>query len=251
MQRLILRALLPMALTLTLAACSDEPEPTTDAAPKASSATAPAATPAAAPVKAPPPPPKLPDAVSPFERAMRALTSGTSLKFETEVALPDGSTQYATGVSREHNYAFSVRTLPKANADLDGNWFFNGGRYMRESTTGYDSSVLVPSAMAIMAQAIDAMPKTEASLAKAEMAEETIGGVVCQPRQVDLTQSPSLLTQYRSIKLCVDETNVRIVKLQAELQTGERLTASYSDYGLPVVLPQVTVPDWTKEFPRN
>ncbi|HWS26982.1 MAG TPA: hypothetical protein VN259_10485 [Xanthomonadales bacterium] len=251
MQRLITRALLPMALTLTLVACSDEPEPTAEDAPKAAATAAPVATPAAAPVKAPPPPPKLPDAVSPFERAMRALSSGTSLRFESEVLLGDGSSQYATGVSNEHNYAFSVRSLPKPNADLDGNWFFNGGRYMRESTTGYDSSVLVPSAMAIMAQAIDAMPKTEAALAEAKTGVESVGGVSCQPREVNLAQNPNLFMQYKAISVCVDEANVRIVKLQAQLQTGERLTASYSDYGMPVQLPQVKVPDWSQEFPRR
>lgn len=249
MQRLITRALLPMALTLTLVACSDEPEPTPVETPKAAVASAPVAAPAAASVKAPPPPPKLPDAVSPFERAMRALSSGTSLHFESEVLLGDGSSQYATGVSREHNYAFSVRSLPKANADLDGNWFFNGGRYLRESTAGYDSSVLVPSAMAIMAQAIDEMPKTEASLVEAKAGEEISGSVSCQPREVNLAQSPNLFMQYKAISVCVDEANARIVKLQAQLQTGERLTASYSEYGMPVQLPQVKVPDWSQEFP--
>ena len=251
MQRLITRALLPMALTLTLVACSDEPEPTAEDAPKAAATAAPVATPAAAPVKAPPPPPKLPDAVSPFERAMRALSSGTSLRFESEVLLGDGSSQYATGVSNEHNYAFSVRSLPKANADLDGNWFFNGGRYLHESTTGYDSSATVPSAMAIMAQVLDVIPKSETALVVDPPITEMVGSVSCQLRKVNLTQSPSLLGQYRAISVCIDEANVRLVKLQAELQTGERLTASYSDYGMPVQLPQVTVPDWSKEFPRN
>ncbi|MBK9658015.1 MAG: hypothetical protein IPO66_22410 [Rhodanobacteraceae bacterium] len=251
MQRLMIRALIPMALTLTLAACGDEPAATTEEAPKVAATATPAAPPAATPVKAPPPPPKLPDAVSPYERAMRAMTSGTSLHFESEVALTDGSSQYATGVSNEHNYAFSVRSLPKANADLDGNWFFNGGRYLHESTTGYDSSAMVPSAMAIMAQVLDVIPKSETALAVDPPVAEMVGSVSCQLRKVNLTQSPGLLGQYRAISVCIDETNVRLVKLQAELQTGERLTASFSDYGMPVQLPQVTVPDWTKEFPRN
>lgn len=251
MQRPIIRALLPLALTLTLAACSDEPEANTQEAPKASLASTPVAAPVASPAKAPPAPPQLPDAISPYERAMRALSSGTSLRFESEVLMGDGSMQYATGVSDAHHYAFSVRSLPKANADFDGNWFFNGGRYLRESTNGYDSSVLVPSAMSIMAHALDAIPKTEASLLAEPPVVETVGGVTCQSRKVNLAQNPNLLMQYKAISVCVDEANVRLIKLHAELQTGERLIASYSDYGLPVQMPAVKAFDWSQEFPRN
>ncbi len=243
MQRLIIRALLPIALTLTLAACGDDPETSTEDAPKAAAADAPDAAPRTAA--------KQPDAQSTFERAMRALTSGTSLRFESEVVLSDGSSQYATGVSEEHKYAFNVRTLPKANAEFDGNWFFSGGRYQRESTAGYDSSLLTPSAMSIMTEALDAIPKTEASLLADPPIVETAGGVSCQSRKVNLGQFPRLLTQYKTISVCIDETNVRLVKLQAELQTGERLIASYSDYGLPVQMPSVKAFDWSQEFPRR
>ena len=182
---------------------------------------------------------------------MRALTSGTSLHFESEVVLPDASTQYASGVSEGHKYAFNVRTLPQASAENDGSWFFGNARYLRQSTTGYDSSVVAPSAMATLAEAIHAMPATEASLFDAKPGQENIGGVVCQPRQVNLSQHSNLFTRYRAISICVDEPNVRILKLEAELQTGERLTATFSDYGLPVQLPQVKSFDWSQEYPQR
>lgn len=246
MQRLITRALLPLALTLTLAACNDEPEAGTDATPTASST--PDKAPVTATVKAPP---KLPDTASPYERAMQALSSGTSLRFETEVMLGDGSMQYANGVSSENNYAFSVRSLPKPNPDLDGNWYFSGGRYQRESSTGYDSTVLVPSAIAILVQTLDMLPKTQSALASDPPVVETAIGGGCQSRKVNLPQNPSLLGKYKDISVCVDESNVRLLKLEAQLQSGEHLLANYSDYGLPVQMPQVKVFDWSQEFPRR
>ena len=95
------------------------------------------------------------------------------------------------------------------------------------------------------------MRATEASLLDATPGDENIGGVICQPRQVNLSLTPNLLTRYRAVSVCVDEANVRILKLQAELQNGERLTASFSDYGLPVQLPPVKTFDWSQEFPRR
>ena len=95
------------------------------------------------------------------------------------------------------------------------------------------------------------MPATEASLFDAKPGQENVGGVVCQPRQVNLSQHSNLFTRYRAIGICVDEPNVRILKLEAELQTGERLTAIFSDYGLPVQLPQVKTFDWSQEYPQR
>lgn len=250
MQRLILRALLPAAFAMTLGACSDEPEPTVDETPTAATGTTTNA-PVAAPVKAPPPPPTLAPANTAYERALRALTSGTSVHFESEAALSDGSSQYATGFGQNQNYAFTVRSLPKADNQLDGGWLLQSGRYLKESAGSYDSSVLNPMSASIMFDALVAVPQSDAAFSTDAPVAETTATAQCSSRKVDLAKAPHLLTQYRSLAICVDETKAQLIKLTAELQTGERLMASFSAHGQPVQLPQAQAKDWSQEYPRR
>lgn len=250
MQRLIISAVLPLALALTLGGCSDEPEPKADETPTASPSSV-ATAPTAPAVKAPPPPPTLAPATTAYERALRALTSGTSVHFESEVALSDGSSQYATGFGQNLNYAITVRSLPKADNQLDGGWLLQSGRYLKESAGNYDGSVLNPVSASILFDALVAVPQSESAFTSDAPVAETTATAQCNSRKVDLAKAPHLFTQYRSLGICVDESKAQLIKLSAELQTGERLAATFTAHGQPVQLPQAQVKDWSQEYPRR
>lgn len=237
------RLLLPLALCATLAACSDEPE-ATPVEPAADTA------PAAAEAKRPPPP-KLAEVSTPYERALRALTSGGSFSFESEVTLANGSSEYASGVGENQDYSFGVRTLPKPNADLDGNWVVHSARWLKESVAGYDQSALTPTSVALFADTLVALPQAEDVLTADRPAKEIYAGGECQPRTIDLAKRPHLMSRYSLLGVCVDEENARLVKLDMKLQTGEQLHASLSKHGESVQIPRVQMPDWSQEFPRR
>lgn len=252
MQNSRLRFLVPLALFTALAACSDEPE--ADTSPTAATdTTAATTTPAAAPTqeKAPPPPPVLPAATTGFERALRALTNGSNVRFESETTLADGSSQYATGAGSVLNAKFQLRTLPKASAQFDGNWLLQGGRYLKESGVDYDVSALNPPVVANMFAAIAAIPQNDAALAAGAPKAELVGTVECNARQVDLAKDVRLVSAYKSIEVCIDDTRANLIRLKAELQTGERLTATFAGHGEIVNLPQTQVKDWSQEYPRR
>ncbi len=243
MSKSIPRLLLPLALCAALTGCSDEPEvapaePVADAAP------------AAAETKRPPPP-KLAAVNTPYERALRMLTSGGSFTFESEVTLADGSSEYASGVSENQNYSFGVRTLPKPNADLDGNWLVQSARWLKESVAGYDQSALTPSSVALFADTLVALPQAEDVLNAELPAKEIYAGGECQPRTIDLAKRPHLISRYSLLGVCIDEQNARLVKLEMKLQTGEHLRASLARHGEPVQIAKVPMPDWSQEFPRR
>jgi hypothetical protein len=244
MHSLPLRALLCASLILMLGACSDEPESATSSSdPTASTA---ASTTEAAPVasKPTPPPPK-----TPYEIALKALTSGSSMHFDSEVSVASGSVQYASGVGRGGHYAFSVRTLPQPDSNLDGNWYMQNGKYLKESTTGYDSSVATPGALALMVETLSALPRKESALSTEAAPPDNVAGHICQPRKVSMGESPRLLGRYLDLGVCVDEANGRLLKLSVQTQIGERLTATFTGHGEPVQLPDVKVSDWSQEFP--
>jgi hypothetical protein len=236
------RLMLPLALCAALAACSDEPE------------SIPAGPDAAAPVadaetrRAPAPPPKV---STPYERAVRTLTSGGSYAFESEVTLADGGSEYATGVAAGQGFSFGVRTLPKPNADHDGNWVRQSGRWFRESAAGYDLSPLVPGSVEQLTELLATLPQAEDMLRSDKPAAEIVPGGSCQPRSVDLSRSPQLMTRFSLLGVCVDEEKARLIRLEAKLQTGEQLRASFTRHDEPVQLPKVQVTDWSQEFPRR
>lgn len=236
MSRILFRMLLPIALGSALVACGDEAE-VDEATPPAVAADA---TPKA------PPPPQLAAVKTPWERALRALTSGGSVRFESETTLPDGSQQFATGASEAQNYTFGLRTLPQPS-DADGNWVLHGGRYFRESPTGYDVAGQSPPAVALLVEALTALPQDEATL----KADAGAASGECRMRSVDLAQRPHLLTRFRQLDACVDEANAQLLRVEAQLQSGEKLLARLSAHGQPVQIPKVSVPDWSQEYPRR
>lgn len=238
MSRNPIRLLLPLALCSALLACSDEPE-VTEVKPPESSASV-------DDTPKPPPPPKLAAVSTPYEKALRALTSGGSVRFEAEAMLPDKSEQYATGASEAQNYAFGVRTLPKPG-EVDGNWVLHGGRYFREAPGGYDAASLTPASVALLVETLTALPQDEATL---KPAGDAPAGE-CQLRSVDLAQRPHLLGRYRQLDACIDVEGARLVRIEAETQGGEKLVARFSQHGEAVQIPKVSVPDWSQEFPRR
>lgn len=236
------RLMLPLALCTALAACSDEPEV---AQPEPEAAT-PAAD--AGSRRAPPPPAKI---STPYERAVRTLTSGGSYAFESEMTLADGGSEYATGTGAGQGFSFGVRTLPKPSADHDGNWVLQNGRWFRESAAGYDQSPLVPSSLALLADTLAMLPQAEDVLSADKAAPEIVPGGTCQPRTVNLSLRPQLMTRFSLLGVCIDEENSRLIKLEARLQSGEQLRVSFTGHDEPVQLPKVQVPDWSQEFPRR
>ncbi len=245
MQTKTLRMLLPLALAAALGACGNEPDADTRDAgnPETSEI---AATPAASDVK---PARNLPTATTAFERALRSLTNGGNVRFESETTLADGSAQYATGAGSVANASFTLRTLPQGSAELDGNWVLKGGRYLKEAGATFDVSALTPPAVANMYAAIAAIPQSESAFASDAPATQMIGSAACTSRKVDLSKDVRLITAYKAIEICVDEPQARLLRLSAELQSGERLTASFSGHGEPVQTPATEVKDWSQEYP--
>lgn len=237
MSRHPLRLLLPLALTSMLIACGDEPEVAESSA---------VSTTAGSGENTPksPPPPKLAEVRTPYERALRQITSGGSFRFESQATLTDGGEQYATGASDAQNYGFSLRTLPKP-ADLDGNWVFQLGRYYREGPTGYDVHILSPAAHALLTEALFSLPQDESSVLAGE------AGAGCTLRRVDLAKQPQLLSRYRNLAACVDETNAKLVHIESEWQSGEKLSADLSAHGEAVQIAKVEAFDWSQEYPRR
>ncbi|MCC6592670.1 MAG: hypothetical protein IT479_05285 [Xanthomonadales bacterium] len=238
MSRSAIRLLLPFALSVLLVACGGEEE--VAETPESSANTVADSAPKA------PPPPQLAAVKTPYERALRALTSGGSVRFEAEITLPDGSQQFATGASESQDYAFGLRTLPKPG-EADGNWLLHGGRYFRESPSGYDVAGQAATAVALLVEALTALPQDEATL----VVDASPAAGECRTRSVDLAQRPHLLTRFRKLDACVDEANAHLLRIDAELQTGEKLLARLSAHGQPVQIPKVSVPDWSQEFPRR
>jgi hypothetical protein len=244
------RIALPIALTLALGACSGEPE--VDAKPesgteptKADDAVANKGTNAGAPTPASQP------AVDAFVQALRAISNGTNVRFESEATLSNGSTQYAIGAGSVRNASFVLRTLPQSSAEFDGNWLFQANRYLRESGTGFDISVVNPPAVDMMFGAIQAIPKNDSALASDGQGSEFVGAVECTLRSIDLAKEVRLMTAYKSIDVCVDLTGPHLIRLKVETQAGERLTATFSGHGESMQLPKTQVKDWSQEYPMR
>ncbi len=245
MQTITMRMLLPLALAAALGACSDEPAADAGDAAKPA-ATASGTTPPPAEVK---PPPTLPSASSAFERALRTLTNGGNVRFESETTLTDGSSQYATGAGSVANASFTLRTLPQASAQFDGNWLLQGGRYLKDAGSGFDVNALSPPAVANMFAAISAIPQSETAFASDAPRAEMVGSAGCTARTVDLSKEVRLIGAYKALEVCVDETAAKLIRINFEAQTGERLSATFTGHGEPVSLPQTQVKDWSQEYP--
>lgn len=244
------RLLLTLALAAVLGACGDD-QPATPAAADTAATPAAAGTIATTPAAPARPVPKaLPAAVTPYETALKSLNGGSSVHFEGELTMAGGGVQYASGVGRDQDFAFSVRSLPKPDDRVDGTWLLDNGRYLRQSTTGYDVSITPPDVVTRMLDALNLLPRTEAELAS-DAGADSINGVECQSRAAVLSHSPALLSQYKALSACVDTTNARILKVAAQWQTGDALTASFSAHGEPVEMPQSQTTDWSQQFPRR
>lgn len=253
MHKPTMRILLSLAIAATLAACGEEPAADAPGDKPAETATpAPATSAAAAPAQpAAPPPASLPPATTAFERSLRALTNGSNVRFESEATLLDGSSQYASGVGSIANSSFTLRTLPQVSADYDGAWMFQGGRFLKQSGAGYDVSMLSPPAVARMFEAIRAIPQNEASLSGEAPRTELIGSVECNVRKIDIGRKVELVMAYKSIELCIDDTRANLLRLNAELQSGERIAATFEGHGEIVQLPGTQAKDWSQEYPRR
>ncbi|MCP5474054.1 MAG: hypothetical protein H7A19_04360 [Rhodanobacteraceae bacterium] len=243
MQQRHLRAWLPTALALTLVACGgDDPKPA-QPVPETADATAPGnSMPAAVPV---------PVANTAFEKGITELARGASVHFESELSLPDGRIQYASGVGHEEQYAFTVRSLPQPDPNADGAWYMRNGKYLRQTANGYDESMLTPESVTIMVETLKAFPRSEADLSAPSAPPDQADGISCQPREVAMGASPRLLGRFQAMGVCVDESNAHVIKLSATSQAGSRLSAVFSKHGEAVQLPDLKVADWTQEYPRR
>jgi len=243
MQRRHLSAWLPTALALTLVACGgDDPKPA-QPVPETADAAAPVATmPASVP---------LPAANTAFEKGITELARGASVHFESELTLPDGRIQYASGVGHEEEYAFTVRSLPQPDPNADGAWYMRNGKYLRQTASGYDESMLTPESVTIMVETLKAFPRSESDLSSEVAPPDQAEGISCQPRDVAMGASPRLLGRFQSMGVCVDESNSHVVKLSANSQAGSRLSAAFTRHGEAVELPDLKVADWSQEYPRR
>ncbi len=243
MQRRHLRACLPAALALTLMACGgDDPKPA-QVVPETADAATPAATmPATVP---------LPTANTAFEKGITELARGASVHFESELNLPDGRIQYASGVAQEEQYAFTVRSLPQPDPTADGAWYMRNGKYLRQAASGYDESMLTPESVTMMVETLKAFPRSEADLSATSAPPDQAEGISCQPREVAIAASPRLLGRFSALGTCVDESRSHVIKLSATTQTGSRLSAVFSRHGEAVEFPDVKVADWSQEYPRR
>jgi hypothetical protein len=246
MQKFPMRMLLPVALMLALGACSGEPEADTESRSEPDTANDAAAKPMA---DASPAKPAAPPAVSEFTQALRAITSGTNFRFESEATLSNGTSQYAIGAGSFRNASFVLRTLPQSSAEFDGNWLFQANRYLRESGTGFDVSAVSPPAVDSMFAAILAIPKVDSALSSDGQTTEFVGTVECAARKVDLAKEVRLIQAFKSIDLCVDLAGPHLIRLRVESQTGERLTATFSGHGESMQLPKTLIKDWSQEYP--
>ena len=243
MQQRHLRVWLPTALALTLAACGGEdPKPAQPVPESADAAAADAAAPMGVPAKT---------ANTAFEKGILELARGTSVHFESELRLPDGRMQYASGIGRSEEYAFTVRSLPNPDANADGTWYMRNGKYLRQTANGYDESMLTPESVTVMVDTIKAFPRSEPDLSSDRAPPDQAAGSSCQPREVAMGASPRLLGRFQAMGVCVDESSNHVLKLSAVSQTGTRLSALFSNHGETVQLPDLKVADWTQEFPRR
>lgn len=234
------RALLALVATLALGACgSDEPE----AAAETATETAPAETP-------PGTLPQLQAQSSAYERAQRALLAATSFRFDAEYASATLGSQYLTGARQAQNYSFNLRTAPKAT-DADGAWLFQGGRYLKQGTNGYEPQLSAPDGHVAVIAAIAALPDKDTRLTPASGATEQIGGSSCTLREVDLAQLSQIAASYQKLAVCLDESAAQVLRITAETRAGERLQVSLSGYGETVAMPQAEVKEWWQQMPRQ
>lgn len=242
MIRLPLRAALACTLAAALAACGgDEPAATPETATEAKAAEPGVATTL----------PTLAAQSSPYQRAQRTLVTATSLHFEAEYTAKDGAVQYLSGVRQSQNYSFNLRSLPKASAELDGNWLFQGGRYLKQGTSGFQAPLASPDSHVQLVAAVAALPATDNLLAPASGANEVVSGVSCAPRSVDLSQAAAIGINYNQMAVCVDENKAEIVRLSVESRAGEKLMVTFNGYGDSVQMPNADVKEWWQEYPRQ
>lgn len=244
MNQTLIRAALALCISAALAACgSDEPqapaEPSNNAVVDAPGTTTPATLPQLAPQS------------SAYERAQRALATATSLRFEAEFASKDGNTQYLTGARQAQNYTFNVRTAPKPSADFDGPWLLQSGKYLKQTPAGFEAQLAVPDGHVALAAVVTALPDKDTALTPASGASESVAGVACAPRTIDLSQLPNLAMGYNKLGVCIDEANAQIVRIDAEARTGDRLLATFSGYGEAVEMPNAEVKEWWQQYPRQ
>jgi hypothetical protein len=243
MQQRHLRVWLSTALAVSLVACGGEDPKPAQPVPESADATTPAA------ATLPGVPPKL--ANTAFEKGILELARGASVHFESELTLPDGRIQYASGVGHAEEYAFTVRSLPNPDPNADGAWYMRNGKYLRQTANGYDESMLTPESVTVMVDTIKAFPRSETDLNIDRAPLDQASGSSCQPREVAIGGSPRLLGRYQAMGVCVSESDNHVLKLSAMSQTGTRLSALFSNHGETVQLPDLKVADWTQEYPRR
>lgn len=227
--------LLPLTLAAVLAGCSkDEP---TDAAKSATEAST-----SAAPV--PPGQAQTPSAKTPYERALRELVDGIGNSYEIEYTLADGSIQYLTGGRSQRNHAFVVRTLPTPNDQLDGQWVMQAGRFLKFTDGAYTDGTGFIQALQTYTTAVQGLPAVEMALRSEVKALESVNGIGCRPRQIDLSQEPRLARTFLEIGVCIDEDQAHILRLDAAAHDGTRLRAHISAHGQAYAVPDVGVKEW-------
>ena len=126
---------------------------------------------------------------------------------------------------------------------------FRSGRYLKETGTTFDAGALTPPAVANMFAAIAAIPQSDTAFSGDAATTEMVGSAGCSARKVDLSKDARLISVYKSLEVCVDEPQARLIRLKVETQSGERLTATFSGHGEPVQMPQTQVKDWSQEYP--
>jgi|GEM_PF-2502687 len=246
MRRSILRSALTASLLLALAACgSDEPEAIEVTTADAQEGTE--AVKQAPPVVAPPP-----QVDSAYERAQRSLTTATSVRLDTEFAWANGKTQYLQGARSQRDFQFVLRTLPNPDAKFDGSWLFQNSRYMRQDGQEYTDQLVAPDAHTATLAAIAALPNSEDELMPERGPADSVDGIACQPRSVDLTKAVHAAQNYTELSACVDENSSEIIKITAQTRAGDKIKVAFSGFGDAVSFPQANVAvDWTQQYPRR
>jgi hypothetical protein len=238
----LLRSSLLAGLILSLAACGRD-EPPADAGESGDAASTQDSG------QPPEPPQALPTARSSYERAHRLLTGASSLRFEAERTSAAGQTQYLAGVRRDLDHYFTVRTLPSADNRFDGTWLLQGGRYLRESQPGsFELELSPPDGHAAITAAQAALPTADTALLPADGSVESIAGVRCEVRGIDLSQLPAIAAAYQSLDVCVDEEAGQIVRIRAISVDGSRVSANFNGYGDPVTIPDAGVKAWWQDY---
>jgi hypothetical protein len=105
-----------------------------------------------------------------------------------------------------------------------------------------------PDGHAELTAAQAALPTADTALQPADGSVESIAGVRCEVRSIDLSQLPAIAAAYQSLDVCVDEDAGQIVRVRAAGVDGSRVSANFGGYGEAVTIPDAGVKAWWQDY---